>query len=345
MRSKIPVILLMLLMTILVFESCGGSKSSKGGTRLTLIKKRGKIIVGCNAELPGFGYLNKQGKFEGFDVDFGRALAAAIFGDPDKVEFRQLTAASRLPAVQTGEVDVLIRNTTWTLTRDTVNELDYAAVTFYDGQGMMVRKSRGWKTLKDMAGATIACTSGTTTEMNLADAFRSKNIKYKPLLFESTQDTNLAYEKGQADGETSDKSQLAALRSSMKNPGKHVILDVTLSKEPLGPLTAHGNNRLNDVVRWVSWGMMEAEELGVSSKNIDAMLKSDNPRIKRLLGVTGKMGTNLRLPKNFIVKVIKAVGNYAEVYERHLGAGGINIPRGPNKLWKDGGLLYPMAFR
>ncbi len=344
MRGRLTVIISSLFIPVLISLSCGGGNAGKGN-RLSLIKKRGKIIIGCNAELPGFGYLNKQGKFEGFDIDFGRALAVAIFGDPGKAEFRQLTAAARLPAVQTGEVDVLMRNTTWTLTRDTVNELDWAAVTFYDGQGMMVRKARGWKRLEDMAGATIASTSGTTTEMNLAEVFREKKIRYRPLLFESTQDTNTAYEKGQADGETSDKSQLAALRSSMKNPGDHVILDVTLSKEPLGPLTAHGNSRLNDVVRWVCFGMMEAEELGVSSKNIDKMVKSGNPRVQRLLGVTGKMGMNLGLPRDFMVKVIKSVGNYGEVYEKHLGPGGINIPRGPNRLWKEGGLLYPMPFR
>lgn len=344
MRRSLTAIIASFFIFVNLFGSCGG-KSAKKENRLSLIKSRGKIIVGCNAELPGFGYLNKQGAFEGFDIDFGKALAAAIFGDPGKVEFRQLTAAARLPAIQTGEVDVLIRNTTWTLTRDTVNELDWAAVTFYDGQGIMVRKARGWKNPEDMAGATIASTSGTTTEMNHAEFFRAKKIKYRPLLFESTQDTNTAYEKGQADGETSDKSQLAALRSSMKNPEEHIILDVTMSKEPLGPLTAHGNNRLNDVVRWVCFGMMEAEELGVSSKNIDKMQKSDNPGIQRLLGITGKMGMNLGLPKDFMVKVIKSVGNYGEVYDRHLGPEGINIPRGPNRLWKDGGLIYPMPFR
>jgi general L-amino acid transport system substrate-binding protein len=313
--------------------------------RLQLIKDRGTIIVGCNAELPGFGYLNPNGEFEGFDVDFGRALAAAIFGDASKIEFRPLTAAERLPALQTGEIDVLLRNTTWTLTRDSANEVDWAAVTFYDGQGMMVRKNTGWKTLEDMEGATVASTTGTTTEMNLADAFRSRGIDYTPLLFESTQDTNTAYEQGRADAETSDKSQLAALRSAMANPDEHVILDVTMSKEPLGPLTAHGDNQWNDAVRWVVWGMMQAEESGVSSKNLDQMMGSGDPTVRRLLGIEGEMGASLGLPNDFMVNVIKQVGNYAEVYERHLGPQGINIPRGPNRLWKDGGLLYPMAWR
>jgi general L-amino acid transport system substrate-binding protein len=314
-------------------------------SRLQLIKDRGEVVVGCNAELPGFGYLNPQGEFEGFDVDFGKAIAAAVFGDATKVEFRPLTAAERLPALQTGEIDVLLRNTTWTLTRDTSNELDWAAVTFYDGQGMMVRKDTGWKTLEDMEGATVATTTGTTTEMNLADSFRSLGIDYTPLLFESTQDTNTAYEQGRADAETSDKSQLAALRSAMANPDEHVILDVTMSKEPLGPLTAHGDNQWNDVVRWVVWGMMQAEESGVSSQNVDEMLSSSDPTIQRLLGVTGELGTSLGLESDFMVEVLKQVGNYEEVYERHLGPEGINIPRGPNRLWNEGGLLYPMAYR
>jgi general L-amino acid transport system substrate-binding protein len=351
------IIVTVLLSFVFALSSCGPPKKeaakeeaaqeepAKKVGRLQLIKDRGKIIVGCNAELPGFGYLNPEGKFEGFDVDFGKALAAAIFGDATKVEFRPLTAAERLPALQTGEIDVLIRNTTWTLTRDTANELDWAAVNFYDGQGMMVRKSTGWKKLEDMNGATVSCTTGTTTEMNLADAFRSRGLEYKPLLFESTQDTNTAYEEGRADAETSDKSQLAALRSAMANPDDHVILDVTMSKEPLGPLTAHGDNQWNDVVRWVVWGMMQAEESSVSSKNVDEMLKSEDPTVQRLLGVSGELAKGLGLSNDFMVPVLKQIGNYAEVYERYLGPKGINIPRGPNKLWKDGGLLYPMAFR
>jgi general L-amino acid transport system substrate-binding protein len=349
--KKWYVLVLISLTLALILGACGPAEkeateeAAEAVGRLQRIKDRGKVIVGCNAELPGFGYINPAGEFEGFDVDFGKAIAAAIFGDAGKVEFRPLTAAERLPALQTGEIDVLLRNTTWTLTRDTANELDWAVVTFYDGQGMMARKDSGWKTFKDMEGATVAVTTGTTTEMNLADSFRSRGIDYTPLLFESTQDTNTAYEGGRADAETSDKSQLAALRSAMANPDEHVILDLTMSKEPLGPLTAHGDSQWNDVVRWVCWGMMEAEESGVDSKNVDQMLSSADPTVRRLLGVEGEAGKNLGLPADFMVKVLKQVGNYAEVYDRHLGPEGINIPRGPNRLWKDGGLLYPMAWR
>ncbi len=351
-RSLLISLTLLLAAVFLGLAACGSSDDDTAAgepeatqSRLELIRDRGKVIVGVNAELPGFGYLSPGGAFEGFDVDFGRAIAAAVFGDKTKVEFRPLNAAERLPALQTGEIDVLIRNTTWTLTRDTANELDWAAVTFYDGQGMMVRKDSGWKTLQDMDGATIAITTGTTTEMNVADSFRALDTAFTPLLFESTQDTNTAYEQGRADGETSDKSQLAALRSAMANPDDHVILDVTLSKEPLGPLTAHGDNQWNDVVRWVVWGMMQAEESGVSSRNVDAMLSSSDPVVQRLLGVSPGMGEKLGLDDDFMVTVLKAVGNYGEVYDRHLGPDGIDIPRGPNRLWNDGGLLYPMAYR
>jgi general L-amino acid transport system substrate-binding protein len=319
--------------------------ATAAGQRLQLIKDRGYLICGCNAELIGFGYINPEGEFEGFDVDFCKAIAAAVFGDATAIEFRPLTAPERLPALQTGEIDVLLRNTTWTLTRDTANELDWAAVNFYDGQGMMVRKDTGFETLEDMEGATICTTTGTTTEMNLTDQFRMRGVEFTPLLFESTQDTNTAYEEGRCDGETSDKSQLAALRTAMANPEDHVILDVTMSKEPLGPLTAHGDNQWNDIVRWVTWGMMEAEETGVNSQNVDEMLASDNPTIRRLLGVEGEMGTSLGISDDFMVNVLKQVGNYEEVYNRHLGPEGINIPRGPNELWINGGLLYPMAFR
>jgi len=315
------------------------------GARFQIILDRGKIICGVNAELAFFGYLNPAGEFEGFDVDFCKAIAAAVFGDANAVDYRPLTAAERLPALQTGEIDVLLRNTTWTLTRDTANEVDWAAVTFYDGQGMMVPVATGFSSLEDMEGATVCSTTGTTTEMNLADAFRSRGLDYTPLLFEKTQDTNTAYAEGRCDGQTSDKSQLAALRSAMEHPENHVILNVTMSKEPLGPLTAHGDNKWNDVVRWVAWGMMQAEESGVSSVNLDDMLDSTNPTVRRLLGVEGEMGSSLGIPNDWMVQVIGAVGNYGEVYVRWLGPAGLNIPRGPNELWFNGGLLYPMAVR
>jgi general L-amino acid transport system substrate-binding protein len=338
-RKTLSAVLTLLILVSLVLAACGATEEPEGseapvaaGERMPVILERGKIICGCNQELPGFGYLNPQGEFEGFDIDFCKALAAAVFGDANAVEYRPLTAAERLPALQTGEIDVLIRNTTWTLTRDSKdNALNWAGVNF--------------QTLQDMEGATVCTTTGTTTEMNLADAFRALGVEYTPLLFEKTQDTNEAYESGRCDGETSDKSQLAALRSAMANPDDHVILDVTMSKEPLGPLTAHGADQWNDVVRWVLFGMIQAEESGVSSQNLDEMLNSDDPTIRRLLGVEGGLGTSLGIPDDFMVNVIRAVGNYGEVYERWLGPAGLDIPRGPNELWTKGGLLYSMAFR
>ncbi len=344
-RSWTIISLLLIAMLVAACAAPAPPEEAPTGARFDTIMERGKVICGVNAELPGFGYLNPAGEFEGFDVDFCKAIAAAVFGDASAAEFNPLTAVERLPALQTGEIDVLIRNTTWTLTRDTANELDWAAVTFYDGQGMMVPTATGWTTIEDMGGATVCSTTGTTTEMNLADAFRSRGLEYTPLLFEKTQDTATAYEEGRCDGQTSDKSQLAALRSAMANPADHVILDVTMSKEPLGPLTAHGDNKWNDVVRWVAWGMIQAEESGVSSANVDEMLNSGDPVIRRLLGVEGEMGASLGLPNDWMVQVLKQVGNYAEVYNRWLGPDGLNIPRGPNELWTNGGLLYSMAFR
>jgi general L-amino acid transport system substrate-binding protein len=365
-RKTVSALLTLLILLTLVLAACGSTEECPEcppcpeaaecpevadcpacqGERMPVILERGRIICGCNQELPGFGYLNPDGQFEGFDIDFCKALAAAVFGDPTAVEYRPLTAAERLPALQTGEIDVLIRNTTWTLTRDSKdNALNWAAVNFYDGQGMMVRKDSGFETLEDMEGATVCTTTGTTTEMNLADAFRVRGITYTPLLFEKTQDTNVAYEEGRCDGETSDKSQLAALRTAMANPEDHIILDVTMSKEPLGPLTAHGADQWNDVVRWVVFGMLEAEEQGVNSQNLDEMLNSENPGVRRLLGLEGGLGSSLGIRDDFMVQVIRAVGNYAEVYERWLGPDGLNIPRGPNELWTNGGLMYSMAFR
>lgn len=350
MNDRNRMVLVGLLLFALLLAACAAPPEEEAppivaGARFQTILDRGKVICGCNAELPGFGYLNPAGEFEGFDVDFCKAIAAAVFGDANAVEYRPLTAAERLPALQTGEIDVLIRNTTWTLTRDSVNEVDWAAVTFYDGQGMMVPVATGWTSLEDMGGATVCCTTGTTTEMNLADAFRSRGLDYTPLLFEKTQDTATAYEEGRCDGHTSDKSQLAALRSAMEHPEEHIILDVTMSKEPLGPLTAHGDNRWNDVVRWVVLGMIQAEESGVNSSSVDQALNSDDPTVRRLLGVEGELGASLGIPNDWMVQVIKQVGNYGEVYNRWLGPAGLNIPRGPNELWTNGGLLYPMAIR
>lgn len=309
---------------------------------LDKVKKRGRLICGVNKELPGFGYLGQDGKYKGFDVDFGRAIAAAVFGDPDKVEFRSLKAADRFPALQTGEIDVLIRNTTLTLTRDTANGADFGPPNFYDGQGFMLRKDLGITSLKELDGATIGVTAGSTTELNLADKMRTLGIKVESIVFEETETLYQSYDQGRCDAVTSDKSQLISRKQSLKNPDEHIILDVTISKEPLAPVTVHGDNKWNDVVSWVVYATFFAEEHNITQAKVKD-LKSDNPEIQRFLGETGNIGELLGLPKDWARKAIGAVGHYGEIFERNLTP--LGLPRGVNKPWTEGGLLYAMPFR
>ncbi len=321
-------------------------EQASAGEFLQTVRDRGQLICGVNQSLPGFGSLDAEGNFVGFDVDFCRAVAAAIFNDPDAVQFRPLTTQNRFTAVQTREVDMLIRNTTLTLSRDTSVGLDFGPVTFYDGQGMMVRQADGITSLEDMDGASICVQSGTTTELNLADNFRARDLNFTPVVFEEADPTYAAYDQGQCDGVTSDKSQLASRRLGLQNPDEHVILDVTMSKEPLAPAVLQGDPQWADILTWVVYGTMEAEEYGVSSENIDEMLNSDDPNIRRLLGAEGDLGAMLGLENDFMVNVIQQVGNYGEIYERNLGAGSdLNLPRGQNALYTEGGLLYAAPFR
>ncbi len=317
--------------------------------RLEAVKNNGKIRCGVNSGVPGFGFLNEAGEFTGFDTDFCRALAAAIFNDPTAVEFRPLTAAERFTALQTNEIDVLIRNTTWTFSRDVELGTDFGPTTFYDGQGMMVRKDSGFTSLADMGGATVCVLSGTTTELNLADAFSARGISYTPLVFDKSDETAAAYDQGRCDGLTSDKSQLAGLRTTLASPADHVILPDTMSKEPLGPVWAQGDQQWGDLVRWVVNGIIIAEEKGITSANVKEIAAGtpEDPEVARLLGLEGSFGELLGLQPDFMVNVISAVGNYGEIYERNLGPGGTDIPREGsfNMLWKDGGLLYPQPWR
>jgi general L-amino acid transport system substrate-binding protein len=317
--------------------------------RLKAVKDRGQVRCGVNSGVPGFGFLDANGQFVGFDIDFCKAIAAAIFGDPNAVEYRPLTAAERFTALQTNEIDVLIRNTTWTFDRDVELGADFGPTTFYDGQGMMVRKDSGFNSISDMNGATICVLSGTTTELNLADAFSSRGLKYDTLVFDNSQDTSGAYDQGRCDGLTSDKSQLAGLRTGLSNPSDHVILPDTMSKEPLGPVWAQGDQQWGDLVRWVVNGVIIAEELGVTQANVEQMAAStpDNPEVGRLLGTEGQFGSLLGLDNDFMVNVIKAVGNYGEIYDRNLGPSGTDIPRegSLNASWKQGGLIYAPPWR
>lgn len=320
--------------------------SAAPGETLQTIRDRGNLICGVNDQLPGFGSVDSSGSFTGFDVDFCKAIAAAIFGDATAVQYRPLSAQERFTAVQTGEVDVLIRNTTWTLGRDTTVGLDFAPVTFYDGQGMMVRTADNITSLEDMAGATICVQSGTTTEQNLADAFRAINVEFQAAVFEDNNQTSAAYDEGRCDGYTTDKSGLASTRLRLQNPDDHAILDVTMSKEPLGPAVLQGDPQWKDIVTWVVFGVITAEELEMTSENIDSFASSGDPSIRRLIGVEGDLGIGLGLDNDFMVDVLKAVGNYGEIYDRHLGpATPVNIPRGLNAQYTDGGLIYAAPFR
>lgn len=336
MRTKTSSIALILVALVLLYTTVAGAAT------LDTVKDRGRLVCGVNGALPGFGFIGTDGKWSGFDVDYCRAIAAAVLGDGGAVEYVPLSAGQRQTAIQTGEVDVLIRNTTWTLTRDTDWGADYVATTFYDGQGFMVRKALGVNKLEDLAGASICVTKGTTTELNLTDAMRARNIPFTPVVFEETDTVYNSYEQGRCDAVTSDKSQLASRRVVFANPDEHVILDATISKEPLGPLTRHGDNQWNDIVSWVVQATFFAEEKGITSKNV-ASFDASNPEISRFLGKSGDLGAKLGLPAGWAVNVIKSVGNYAEIYQRNLDK--LGIPRGLNKQWTDGGLLYANPFR
>ncbi|MBX0326636.1 amino acid ABC transporter substrate-binding protein [Oscillochloris sp. ZM17-4] len=317
------------------------------GGRLQTIISRGNLICGVNTGLPGFMNVDSAGAYTGFDVDFCKAIAAAIFDDPSKVEYRPLSSQDRFTAVQTGEVDVLIRNSTFTLSRDGSLGLDWAPTTFYDGQGMMVRKDSGINTLEDMDGATVCVQTGTTTELNLADQFKARGLTFTPVVFDSNDPTVAAYDAGQCDGFTTDKSGLVSSLSKLTNPADHKILDVTMSKEPLGPSTLSGDAQFSDAVRWIVYATFQAEEYGITSANIGDFTSSELPEIQRFLGLAdNKLGDGIGLPNDFAVRVIKGVGNYAEIYDRNLGpTTPFDLPRGLNSLYTSGGLLYSPPFR
>ncbi len=317
------------------------------GNILDAVKARGKVVCGVHTSLPGFGYLDADGKNLGFDIDLCRAVAVAMFNDPEAVEFVAIQAADRGPALQNAEVDLISRNMTWTSTRD-AQWGNFTWITFYDGQGMMVRQESGFTTLEDLDGATVCVTTGTTTEKNLADAFRQLGLEFTAVTFEDTSAVYSAYEDGRCDAATSDKSQLAAVRSGFANPDDHVIMDVTMSKEPLTPAVPHGDDKWFDIVKTVIWVLINAEELGVTSQNVDEMLNSDSIEIRRLLGVEGSFGQeDLGLALDFGANVIRTMGNYGEIYDHYMGPNGIafTLDRGLNKLWKDGGLIYAPPLR
>ncbi len=316
-------------------------------SRLQIVKDRGQLLCGVNGQLPGFSYLEADGSYAGFDVDFCKAVAAAVLGDGTAVEFRAATTQERFTLVSTGEIDVLFRNSTWTLTRDSAEVgMEFMPVNFYDGQGMMVRTDSGITSLEDMEGATVCVQSGTTTELNLTDNFRARGIEFTPVVFEDNDKTVGAYDEGRCDGFTSDKSQLVSSRTKLQDPSAHVILDVTMSKEPLAGAVYQGDPAWADAVRWVVYGLITAEEYGVTSANVDEMLASEDPNVRRLLGVEGELGAKLGLSNDFMVAVIKGVGNYGEIYDRNLGPDTpFALPRGLNALYSQGGIQYAPPMR
>jgi general L-amino acid transport system substrate-binding protein len=310
------------------------------------VKKKGFVQCGVSQGLPGFSSPDDKGNWSGLDVDVCRAVAAAIFGDPQAVKFSPLSAKERFTALQSGEVDVLSRNSTWTISRDTSLGLDFVAVTYYDGQGFIVRKSLGVKSAKELNGASICTETGTTTELNLADYFRTNKIDYKVVAFAKNDEAVAAYDSGRCDAYTTDQSGLYSNRLKLAKPDDHVVLPDIISKEPLAPAVRHGDNQWGDIIRWSLYAMIAAEEYGVTSANVNDMLKSDNPEIRRLLGVDDNMGQGMGLPKEWAFNIISKVGNYGESFERNVGAKSpLGIARGLNALWSNGGLQYAPPVR
>lgn len=320
---------------------------AQAGETMDAIKARGEIRCGVNDGLPGFSYTDEKGVVRGIDADFCRALAAAVFGDANKVKFTPLTAKERFTALQSGEIDVLSRNTTWTMSRDTGMGMVFpAAVVYYDGQGFLVNKKLGVKSAKELDGATVCILAGTTTELNLADYFRTHKMKYTPITYDKSDESAKGLEAGRCDVLTSEQSQLYAQRIKMANPDQYVVLPEVISKEPLGPVVRPGDHEWFSTVRWTHYAMLIAEEFGVTSKNVDEMKKSNNPEIRRLLGVDADFGKAIGLPQDWAYQVIKQVGNYGESFERNVGKGSsLKIERGLNALWTQGGLQYAPPIR
>ena len=327
---------------ILIF----GTQAASAQATLKAVHDRGQLVCGANGTLAGFGLPDPQGNWTGFDVDFCRAIAAAIFNDPTKVKFVPLTASDRITALQSGEIDVLSRNTTWTMSRDTQLGIDFADVNYYDGQGFMVRKSLKVNSALELNDASVCVQQGTTTELNLADYFRSNNMTLKTVTFATADEAVKAYDTSRCDSYTTDFSGLYGERLRLSNPSDNIILPEIISKEPLSPAVRQGDDNWEDIVRWTHFAMVNAEELGVNQNNLSDMMKSDNPDIRRLLGVEGKFGSGMGLTDDWAVRIIKAVGNYGESFERNVGQGSpLKVARGLNALWTKGGLQYGIPIR
>ncbi len=315
-------------------------------TTLEDVQAKGFVQCGVNTGLAGFAAPDDQGNYKGFDVDYCHAIAAAVFGDPTAVRFTPLTAKERFTALQSGEVDVLVRNTTWTMSRDTELGLNFAGVNYYDGQGFMVRKDLGVSSALELSGATICVQPGTTTELNLADYFTANDMELNTVVIERLEDINGAYDAGRCDVITTDASGLYATRLVLSDPDAHMVLPEIISKEPLGPVVRQGDDEWFSIVKWTHFALLNAEELGVTQANVEEMKSSDNPSVLRLLGVDGEFGTPIGISNDWAADVITAVGNYGEIFERNIGVDSpLDIARGLNALWIDGGIQYAPPIR
>ena len=331
--------------TILALAVVLAAQSASAQT-LQAVKDRGILNCGANGTLAGFGLPDAQGNWTGLDVDVCRAVAAAIFNDASKVKFVPLSAKDRFTALQSGEVDLLVRNTTWTLSRDTSLGLNFTGVDYYDGQGFMVHKALKVNSALELNGASVCVQQGTTTELNLADFFRAHNMQLKSVTFATANEAVKAYDAGRCDAYTTDASGLYAERLRLTNPNDHIVLPEIISKEPLGPAVRHGDDQWFDIVKWVLFAMLNAEELDITQNNVDEMVKSSNPEIRRFVGTEGNYGEMLGLTKDWAVRIIKLVGNYGESFERNVGQGSpLKIDRGLNKLWSKGGIQYAPPIR
>ena len=337
MKTKLVALFALLAMALALPTLASAQKT------LADVKARGFLKCGVGVQSPAFAFADEQGNYRGFDVEFCRATAAAIGVD---VKFVQTSAKERFPALQSGEVDLLYRTTTWTMSRDTKLGFDFSGVNYYDGQGFMVRKSLGVKSAKELDGATVCVSPGTTTELNLSDYFRTNGMKYKAVVIENAPDLVAAYDAGRCDVYTTDRSSLASYRPTLKNPSDHIVLPEVISKEPLGPTVRHGDNNWGDIVRWVLNALIIAEEKGVTQANVDQMKSSKDPEVQSMLGVTGTFGPDMGVSADWAYKAIKATGNYGEIFNKTLGPNTpIGLDRGLNELWTKGGILYAPPIR
>ena len=340
------------LIASLALVGCASEGGGVQSQKMAAIKARGSLICGVDGKLPGFSFVSPDGSYSGLDVDICKATAAAVLSDPAKVTYRDLSATERFAALSSGEVDLLSRNTTMTLSRDAPggNALAFAPTTFFDGQAVMVPATSGIRSLKDVAGKPICVETGTASELNLADRMRELNATYTPLKFQSGDQTYAAYLQGRCVAVTTDRSQLAAKRTGFPKPSEHILLPDVLSKEPLNPATVNADPAWADAVRWVVYSLIQAEEMGITAANIDAKVaeakaNKNLAQLRRFFGVEGDLGKQLGLPADFVVRTVKAVGNYGEVFERNVGTGSpLKLERGVNQQWRQGGLMYSPPF-